>query len=448
MSKCGTRNESTMPRVDPRQMRTKPMLLSGLSLLERRAFLGGSLATLSSLIPGCADDPSGAPDADGGAGSGGTSGADAAAEAGLDAGTDAALCSDPFAGGTLLQQVPFDGEGNLPLDTPTGQGWDGRLYTDLSKLDPGALIIENDRFYIRTRYPDQIDPNAPWTVRVRGLVETEFELSMADLTALEQPQGAHVLECSGNSKGGHFGLLSAAEWTGASIKDVLGLIGVHSSATRVLISGFDGHSVPSVGGHSKPGASWVFTFQQLEAAGAFLALKMNGVPLPEDHGKPVRLYVPGWYGCTCIKWVDEIRLVDESEPATAQMQEYASRTHQNGVPTLSKDYLPATMDQAAMPVRVEKWSVGGKIRYRIVGILWGGSAPTDKLEIRFAGGAFEPVNVCPPPTQNQTWTLWTHSFAPTTPGKYSMDLRVAGAAVPQKRLDLGWYQRAVVIDAV
>lgn len=112
------------------------MLLSGLSLLERRAFLGASLATLSTFVPGCAGDPSsGRPEADGGVGSGGTSGADAAAEAGLDAGTDAALCSDPFAGGTLLEQMPFDGEGNLPLDTPTGQGWDGRLYTDLSKLD-------------------------------------------------------------------------------------------------------------------------------------------------------------------------------------------------------------------------------------------------------------------------------------------------------------------------
>ena len=41
---------------------------------------------------------------------------------------------------------------------------------------------------------------------------------------------------------------------------------------------------------------------------------MNGAPLPRDHGLPVRLLMPGWYGCTCIKWVDEIRFVDETSP--------------------------------------------------------------------------------------------------------------------------------------
>ena len=427
------------------------MVVRGLSLLERRAFLGGSLATLGTMLPGCSgsDDSSGASGAGGMGGSGGSTGIDAGGSGGAEAGVDAGpACDDPFAGGTRLEDIPFDGEGNLPLDTPLGQGWDGRLYTDLTKLDPGAMVIDNDRFYIRTRAPDLIDLNGPWSIEVKGLVDTEMSLSPADLEPLKKPQGVHVLECSGNSIGGHFGLLSAADWAGAPMKDVLALMSIKSSATRVLISGFDGHSVPSVGGHSTPGASWVFTFAELEEAGAFLALEMNGVPLPPDHGKPVRLFMPGWYGCTNIKWVNEIRLVDESEPSTAQMKEFASRTHQIGVPQLAKDFKPASMDQAAMPVRVEKWNVGGQIRYRIVGILWGGSSPTDKLEIRFGGGAFEPVDVCPLHTQNKTWSLWSHTFVPTTPGLYSIDCRINDPAVPQIRLDALRYQRSIIIDAV
>ena len=62
------------------------------------------------------------------------------------------------------------------------------------------------------------------------------------------------------------------------------------------------------------GASWIFTRDQLD--GALLAIRMNGAPLTRDHGAPVRLIVPGWYGCCCIKWVDRIELVPDAAPAT------------------------------------------------------------------------------------------------------------------------------------
>ena len=57
-------------------------------------------------------------------------------------------------------------------------------------------------------------------------------------------------------------------------------------------------------------------------ANAFLALRMNAAPLPEDHGGPVRLVVPGWDGCCCIKWVNRVELVDRNQSATSQMKEY------------------------------------------------------------------------------------------------------------------------------
>ena len=176
-----------------------------------------------------------------------------------------------------------------------------------------------------------------------------------------------MLECSGNARNGHFGLLSSAEWHGIPLSRVLERLSIRSEATRVSIAGFDDHSEPS-SGNSTPGASWIFSFDELASTGAFLATRMNGEPLPADHGAPVRLFVPGYYGCTCIKWVNEIALVDDSAPATSQMVEFASRTHQDGTPSLARDYQPALMDQAAMPVRVEKWLADGRVSYRIVGI--------------------------------------------------------------------------------
>lgn len=412
---------------------------------RRRVVLG---AASVGLLLGCSDDrlspvlgEGGGGDGDpaGGGGSGGLSG-------GGTTGAGGAPCDDPFAGGRLIDVVPFTDEGQVPLETLFNEGWDGRLYTDLSRLDPGALITPNDRFYIRTRSPDQLDPEVPWSVAVDGLVEAEAALALDDLLPLVAPRGVHLMECSGNSDGGSFGLMSAADWDGVAMTDVLALVAARPEATRVLVNGFDGHSVPSNNGHSKPGASWIFTFDQLK--GAFLATAMNGEPLPPDHGAPLRLLVPGWYGCTCIKWVDRITLVDDEAPATAQMLEFASRTHQDGVPTRAADYRPASIEQAAMPIRVERWEVEGEGVLRIVGILWGGSVPTSSLSIRVGDDEWTPVEVCPAATTNATWTLWSHAWPLASlgaPRERSIRLRVDDPAIPTRRLDADWYLRSIVV---
>jgi len=357
-------------------------------------------------------------------------------------------CPDPLMGATQDGTLRWSGEGRTRLNTPFNVGWDGRLYTDLSVITPENQIIPNEHFYIRTRYPDLIDENAAWEIRVRGLTGTQRELSMSDIEPMVQDQGTFVLECSGNGRGGSFGLLSAAQWSGAKVEDVFATLNIDASATRVEIAGFDGHSVPSAGGHSTPGASWIFSFDQLYDAGAFFATRMNGEALPRDHGFPVRLYVPNWYGCTNIKWVDEIRFVDDDAQSTSQMREFSSRTHQRGTPRMARDFIPATMDQTAMPVRVEKWRLGSQVVYNIVGIMWGGYEPTDALTISFDFRNPEPVDVCPTQTQNSSWTVWQHVWQPNRTGTYSVTMGIDDASITTRRLDRQWYLREVVVDEV
>jgi DMSO/TMAO reductase YedYZ molybdopterin-dependent catalytic subunit len=329
----------------------------------------------------------------------------------------------------------------------------GRLYTDLSKLepnDPSTLLIANERHYIRTRYPDLIDPNAPWKIAVSGLVKTPLDVTLDMLAPkVKKDLGPFVMECSGNGSFAGFGMLSAARWSGVPLQDVLAMVELEPTAKRVLVSGFDQYSQPQPS-NSTPGASWIFTFEQLTSAGAILATEMNGVPLPKDHGFPVRLLVPNWYGCTNIKWVDTITLVDDDAPATSQMQEYAARTHQTGTPALARDYVPATIDQAAMPIRIEKWrTAAGAILYRVIGIMWGGYRVTDKLMIRFTTtDEGQRVDVCPPQTTNATWTLWTYAWRPTQVGQYSITMKIDDATIPTKRLDLGFYRRRATITEV
>ena len=353
---------------------------------------------------------------------------------------------DPFADGKRLAMVDFLSEPPVPLEVPQSSELDGRLYTDLSLLEGPDAVTPAEKFYIRTRASELLPDAANWQVKLGGLVEQPVSLAIESLKKTAKPMGAHLMECAGNVRQARFGLLSVGSWRGIPVSEILAYAKAKPSAARVLISGFDNYAHESR--TSVPGASWVFSREQLEKVGAFLATELNGQPLPRDHGAPVRLVVPGWYGCTCVKWVNEISFVTDEAEATSQMQEYAGRTMQKGLPQLAKDFQPAAIEQAAMPVRIEKWSVAGKIRYRVVGIAWGGTQPVKVLQIRFNPeedyvmvGNFHQV-------KNDPWTLWSHDWSPKAPGIYSIRLAVKEPGVQARRLDSGYYVRSAEITEV
>jgi hypothetical protein len=251
--------------------------------------------------------------------------------------------------------------------------------------------------------------------------------------------------------------MSTADWDGVPLARVLERVRPTAPIHRILVSGVDDQA--SIAGTSVPGASWVFARADLDRA--LLATRMNGAPLPPDHGAPVRLVVPGWYGCACIKWVNRVELVPDDSGATTQMREFAARTHQPfdsreiatslraGRPLLAREFEPAVIDTAAMPVRVEKWAADGRVFYRVVGIIWGGSKPTNALSIRFKSG--EPwvrVEHCPLPSSTHAWHLWTHTWRPPSPGRYQIVLKVDDPSIRTRRLDIFFYVREVDIDEV
>lgn len=355
---------------------------------------------------------------------------------------DVSAQDDPFAGGKRLGTVDFSGEGRVPMDTPLGSELDGRLFTDLSWLTSKDLMTPTERFYIRTRASRLLDLKKPWTIRLGGPAHPNI-LTLAELVRDSEPLGLHLMECAGNDRNAHFGMISVADWTGVPLSRLAGRIQIGEAPARVLVSGFDTYAGQSV--TSTPGASWIFPWEDLLSCGAFLATNMNGQPLTPDHGAPVRLIVPGWYGCACIKWVNEISPVNNAAEATSQMQEYAARTHQKGVPKTAAEYEPATIDPAAMPIRVEKWRVNGRIRYRVVGILWGGPRSVNTLQIRFnPDEEYVPVRNLEMANAG-SWRFWTHAWAPRKPDIYVIRLRAGDPPLRARRLDAGYYDRTVEI---
>ncbi len=351
-----------------------------------------------------------------------------------------------FVGGRLLGLVEFSDNGPAQLDTPFGTELDGRLYTDLSALTGPDLVTPTGKFYIRTRASELLPEAKSWQIVVDGLTRQASRLPIAELKLAAKPMGLHLMECAGNVRMASFGMISVGNWAGVRMSEILDNARGKPERTRVLISGFDRYMAASAS--SVPGASWIFTAQELRKAGAFLATELNGQPLSRDHGAPVRLVVPGWYGCTCIKWVDSISWLDEKAEATSQMQEYAARTLQKGMRRLAREFIPAVIDLAAMPIRVEKWIVEEKIRYRVEGVAWGGTRPVKELEIRFNPEEdFARVDNFSQ-VKNDPWTIWSHAWSPKAPGTYSIRLAVKDAGVPSRKMDTGYYVRSVEITEV
>ena len=359
---------------------------------------------------------------------------------------------------TYFEQTPdLKHLGNIPLAPPgvtrrplerlVGSGLSARLSTDLSKI-VSADALATDTFFVRTaapqRLPERIERDR-WAIEIGGVAESPPRVTAASLETLTPHTGRYLLECSGNSDPSTYGLLSTADWEGVLLLDLVDRVMPSSStaASRILVAGLDDDDDP--GKTSTPGASWIFSRDDLSRA--LLAFEMNGAPLPRDHGAPVRLIVPGWYGCACIKWVNRIALVPDNAAATTQMREFAGRTHQTSPHDLARDYSPAVIDTAAMPIRIEKWAGrDGRVFYLVAGIMWGGRKPTNQLSIRFKSNLpWTRVEHCALPASTDSWSIWTHTWRPEAPGRYTIVLRVDDPAIRTRRLDLYFYARDVEI---
>lgn len=339
----------------------------------------------------------------------------------------------------LIDVLPFQGDGHNYVRKLHGEGLEGRLAFDVSTLTRRRLITPQDKFFIRTRYPSQLDPTKPWQLKIDGLVDKPLTLDLSQLPPA-MDLGTHLLECAGSTRNSSFGLMSAARWSGVPMEQLLGRWKVDPRASHVLVSGVDPLQGPN------PGASWIFPIEDLRRGA--LGLRMNGEPLSPDHGFPVRLMMPGWYGCCWIKWLRRVTFLDDRAQATAHMKEYAGRTLQSGVPSLARDFAPARIDAAAMPVRVEMWEGPEGLFYRIVGIVWGGERSPKGLVIRCVPEHQVAKVADFAPSDHRTWSLWSHVWRPQRTGEYDLQLAFEDDDLPSRRLRQGYYLRRVNIREI
>ena len=172
--------------------------------------------------------------------------------------------------------------------------------------------------YVLTHYDIPHVDAASWRLRVEGCVDHPLDLDLETLRSRPARTVRVTLECAGNGRAGLTprpvsqpwltGAVGTADWTGVPLVDLLREAGPSPEAVDVVFTGADHGIERGIEQDYERGLSLV----EAAADDVILAYEMNGAPLPVQHGYPVRLVVPGWYGMTHVKWLERIRLIDRA----------------------------------------------------------------------------------------------------------------------------------------
>ncbi len=214
-----------------------------------------------------------------------------------------------------------------------------------------------------------------------------------DLAALPRREAVSLFECCGNGGIGMHGLVGAARWGGVPlvplIRDLVG-----PASREVVFFGAD-RAVERLRGNEYPGRfARSLPVPDALGGGALLADSMNGEPLPPEHGGPLRLIVPGFYGVAQVKWLHRIEVWNGRFAGWYQAKDYVTV---RGVETPSGVAHRASaigrMRLKSLVTRVERTS-GGDLE--VHGLAWNdGAAPIRAVEVRVDDGPFRPAELHP-----------------------------------------------------
>ncbi len=296
---------------------------------------------------------------------------------------------------------------------------------------------------------------ATWRLRVDGLVARPVELDLAQLRELPARTVRVTMECAGNgrarleprpvSQPWLVEAVGTADWTGAPLHSVLAAAGVDPGAVELVFTGAD-HGV-------ERGVEQDYQ-RSLPVADALdgdvlLAYAMNGAPLPPQHGYPVRLVVPGWYGMAHVKWLARIEAV--AQPFTGFQQEVAYRLRQHpGEPGAPVQRIAprALLVPPGFPDFMSRTRVVRPEPVELSGRAWSGGAELASVEVTTDGGdSWRPARLEPDGGHRWAWRRFTAEWSPT-PGHYRIGARASTVDGVVQPLDQVWNRGGFANNAV
>jgi DMSO/TMAO reductase YedYZ molybdopterin-dependent catalytic subunit len=296
-----------------------------------------------------------------------------------------------------------------------------------------------------------VDPRA-FRLDIGGAVDRPLSLSLDDLRSRERVSIPITFECAGNgrallsprplSQPWLTGAVGTAEWGGTALRPLLAEAGVRESAVEAVFRGLD-RGVE--GGITQ---DYERAMPVAETADALLAYDMNGAPLPPQHGFPLRLVVPGWYGMQNVKWLTRITLTEE--PFVGYQNSVAYRHYQSedepGAPVTrmmprSLMVPPGVPDFLTRERRLEPGAV------ELRGRAWSGWGPIERVELSTDGGATFADADLEPSLGAAAWTGWRYRWH-AREGEHELCSRATDAAGNTQPLDPPWNLKGYANNAV
>lgn len=264
-------------------------------------------------------------------------------------------------------------------------------YTDLTRIT--GDVVPNGEFFVlhHGEVPDLEAPAFRLAIGHRGAPPVRT-LGLDELAGLPRKESVAAFECCGNGGIGMHGLVGAARWGGVPLAPLLeGLVG--PEAREVVFFGADdaderlrGNRYPGRFARSLPVADAL-------APEVMLADTMNGEPLPREHGGPLRLVVPGFYGVSQVKWVERIEVWPSRFAGWFQAKDYVTvRGTETPSGILHTASAIGRMRLKSIVTRVE----GAGSDLRIHGLAWNdGASEITGVEVRVDDGPFRPAELLP-----------------------------------------------------
>lgn len=299
--------------------------------------------------------------------------------------------------------------------------------------------------YVLTHFDIPVVDPAGWRLGIEGSVRRPMSLTLADIHARPVVTQPVTMECAGNGRAlvqphviSQPWLLEAVgtiEWTGTTVAGLLDDAGVGAGAVEVVFEGLDA----GIDGGVEQFYSRSLSIRDARSDGVMLAYAANGGPLSPQHGYPLRLVVPGWYGMTSVKWLRSMRVV--SEPFQGHQQATAYRIRQSadesGVPVTRM--LPrALMVPPGIPDFMTRERFVDRGAVRIEGRAWSGWGAIASVDFSSDGGeSWRPAGLAEPIGEH-AWRGWSYTWQPDRPGRYELCCSAADVAGNRQPLTPSW----------
>jgi DMSO/TMAO reductase YedYZ molybdopterin-dependent catalytic subunit len=308
--------------------------------------------------------------------------------------------------------------------------------------------------YLLTHFDIPFIDAASWRLQIGGRVRHPLKLSLDDLKRLPTRTFAVTFECAGNGRArlkprplSQPWLLEAvgtAEWTGTPLADLLESAGPLTGARQVVFSGLD----RGIQGEVEQQYERSLDLSDAANREVILAYAVNGQPLPPQHGFPLRLVVPGWYGMTQVKWLGSITVVDEAFRGWQQEVAYHYRLTEDDPGTPVTRIRPRSlMVPPGIPDFLTRRRFLSAGRCRLEGRAWSGWAPIAKVEVSTDGGSTWVRAEVGEPVSEFAWHAWMHDWE-ATPGEHELLCRATDRAGHTQPLIDDWNLEGVMNNVV